>query len=155
MNATQVSFLKNDLIPLLGSIPSDKQPAWGNLTLQQMIEHLSDVQRLASGKISNKILVVPEEKIPNLQKFLMSDKPFPQGVVNPIFPKDPQPVRNATINEALNELRTEIDFYFSLIESEQEFSILHPYFGQLNKEMNLQAIYKHALHHLKQFGVLS
>jgi hypothetical protein len=155
MNATQVSFLKNDLIPLLGSIPSEKQLAWGSLTLQQMIEHLSDVQRLASGKISNKILVVPEEKIPNLQKFLMSDKPFPQGVVNPIFPKDPQPVRNATINEALNELRTEIDFYFSLIKSEQEFSILHPYFGQLNKEMNLQAVYKHALHHLKQFGVLS
>jgi hypothetical protein len=41
------------------------------------------------------------------------------------------------------------------MESEQEFSILHPYFGQLNKEMNLQAVYKHALHHLKQFGVLS
>jgi hypothetical protein len=155
MNATQISFLKNDLVPLLGSIPSEKQPDWGNLTLQQMIEHLSDVQRLASGKISNKVLTVPEEKIPNLQKFLMSDKPFPQDVVNPIFPKDPQPVRNVTTDEALKELQTEIDFYFSLIESDQEFSILHPYFGELNKEMNLQAVYKHALHHLKQFGVLS
>jgi hypothetical protein len=155
MNATQISFLKNDLVPLLGSIPSEKQPDWGNLTLQQMIEHLSDVQRLASGKISNKVLTVPEEKIPNLQKFLMSDKPFPQDVVNPIFPKDPQPVRNITTDEALKELQTEIDFYFSLIESDQEFSILHPYFGELNKEMNLQAVYKHALHHLKQFGVLS
>jgi hypothetical protein len=155
MDATQISFLKNDLVPLLGSIPSEKQPDWGNLTLQQMIEHLSDVQRLASGKISNKVLTVPEEKIPNLQKFLMSDKPFPQDVVNPIFPKDPQPVRNITTDEALKELQTEIDFYFSLIESDQEFSILHPYFGELNKEMNLQAVYKHALHHLKQFGVLS
>jgi len=155
MNATQVSFLKNDLIPLLGSIPSEKQPAWGNLTLQQMIEHLTDVQRLASGKIPNKILAVPEEKIPSLQKFLTSDKPFPQGVVNPIFPKDPQPVRNINIKEALNELHTELEFYFSLIESEQEFSILHPYFGHINKEMNLQAMYKHALHHLNQFGFLS
>jgi hypothetical protein len=152
MNATQISFLKNDLVPLLGSIPSEKLPDWGNLTLQQMIEHLSDVQRLASGKISNKVLAVPEEKIPNLQKFLMSDKPFPQGVVNPIFPKDPQPVRNVATDEALKELQTEIDFYFSLMESDQEFSILHPYFGQLDKEMNLQAVYKHALHHLKQFG---
>jgi hypothetical protein len=83
----------------------------------------------------------------------MSDKPFPQGTINPLFPKDPQPVRNASIAEALNELQTEFDFYFSLLESNQEFTILHPYFGPLNKEMNLQAVYKHAVHHLRQFGV--
>jgi hypothetical protein len=123
------------------------------MTLQQMIEHLSDVQRLASGKRTNTILAVPEEKIPALQQFLMSEKPFPKGVVNPLFPKDPQPLRNTSIETALAELQNELDSYFSLLESHQEITILHPYFGHLNKELNLQAMYKHALHHLKQFGV--
>jgi len=154
MNEAQVSFLKNEFIPLLEKIPFDKKPEWGGLTVQQMIEHLCDVQQLASGKIANKILVVPEEKIPAAQKFLMSDKPFPLDVVNPIFPKDPKPVRNTTIAEALKELRSELDFYFSILDLDQELIILHPYFGELNREMNLQAVYKHALHHLKQFGVV-
>jgi hypothetical protein len=153
MNAAQVNFLKKELIPLLEKIPFDRKPLWGYMTVQQMIEHLSDVKRLASGQRTNTILAVPQEKIPALQQFLMSDKPFPQGVVNPLFPKDPQPIRNANISEALNEFQTELDTYFSLIESDQEFTVLHPYFGALNKEMNLQAMYKHALHHLKQFGV--
>ena len=152
MNEAQTNFLRKELIPLLERIPFDKNPEWGSMTLQQMIEHLSEVQRLASGKRTNTLLVVPEEKISGSQKFLMSDKPFPQGTINPLFPKDPQPVRNASIAEALNELQTELDFYFSLLESNQEFTILHPYFGPLNKEMNLQAVYKHALHHLRQFG---
>ena len=153
MNEAQVNFLKKELIPLLEKIPFDRHPLWGNMTVQQMIEHLSDVKRLASAKRTNTILAVPAEKIPALQQFLMSDKPFPQGVINPLFPKDPQPVRNANISEALNELQAELDIYLSLIESDQEFTVLHPYFGALNREMNLQAMYKHALHHLKQFDM--
>jgi hypothetical protein len=154
MNEAQVSFLKTEFIPLLEKIPFDRKPVWGNMTVQQMIEHLSDVQQLASGKRANKILVVPQEKIPGSQKFLMSDKPFPQGVVNPLFPKDTKPIRNANIADALKELSSELSFYFSVLQSDTELIILQPYFGVLNKEMNLQAVYKHALHHLKQFGVV-
>lgn len=63
MNEAQVSFLKNDLVPLLENIPFDQKPEWGSMTVQQMIEHLSDVFRLASGKFINKKLVIPEEKL--------------------------------------------------------------------------------------------
>lgn len=151
MNEAQVHFLKKEFIPLLEKIPFDKKPGWGNMTLQQMIEHFSDVFRLSSGKIINKKLVVPDEKIAGSQAFLMSDKPFPQGIRNPLMPLDPTPARNATIADALKELQDEMYYYFSVLET-RDFFILHPYFGKLGAEMNLQSVYKHALHHLKQFG---
>ena len=153
MNETQISFLKNELVPLLSKIPSDQKPQWGNMTVQQMVEHLSVVQRLSSGKTPNDRIVIPEEKIARSQQFLMSEQPLSPGVQNPLFPKDPPPVTNATLYDALKELQAEIDYYITALNSDEDFVITHPYFGRLNKEMNLQAAYKHALHHLRQFGV--
>ena len=153
MNEAQISFLKKDLVPLLQKIPFDKKPEWGAMTVHHMIEHLSEVLRYSSGKLSNQKIVIPEEKIPAAQAFLMSDKPFPTGVVNPLFPKDPSPVKIGSIDAALKELQGEIDYYLTVLNSNNEFTITHPYFGKLTTEMNLQAYYKHAVHHLRQFGV--
>ncbi len=69
MNEAQVHFLKKEFIPLLEKIAFDKKPEWGSMTMQQMIEHFSDVFRLSSGKFVNKKLVVVEEKIPASQSF--------------------------------------------------------------------------------------
>ena len=153
MNEVKVSFLKKEFIPLLEKIPFDKNPEWGSMTVQQMIEHFTDVFRLASGKFPNKKLVIPEEKLAGSQAFLMSDKPFPQGVANPFIPKSPVPLRSADIKNALAELQSEMDYFFSVLETTKDFKVIHPYFGELDAEMNLQSVYKHALHHLKQFGV--
>jgi hypothetical protein len=153
MNEAQISFLKDHFVPLLENIPFDKKPEWGSMTVQQMIEHLSDVFRLASGKFINKKLVIPEEKLASSQAFLMSDRPFPRGVSNPLLPKAPVPVKNATMKDAAKELQSEIDYFLSVLTSNKDHRILHPYFGELNTEMNFQSVYKHALHHLKQFGV--
>ena len=153
MNEAKVSFLKKEFIPLLAEIPFDKNPEWGSMTVQQMIEHFADVFRLASGKFPNKKLVIPEEKLAGSQAFLMSDKPFPQGVSNPFIPKAPIPLKNPDIKNALEELQSEMDYFFSVLETTKDFKVVHPYFGELDAEMNLQSVYKHALHHLKQFGV--
>ena len=53
----------------------------------------------------------------------------------------------------LEELQSEMDYFFSVVETTKDFKVIHPYFGELDTEMNLQSVYKHALHHLKQFGV--
>jgi len=153
MNEAKVSFLKKEFIPLLEKISFDKNPEWGSMTTQQMIEHFADVFRLASGKFPNKKLVIPEEKLARSQAFLMSDEPFPQGVSNPFITKAPMPLKNPDIKTALAELKLEIDYFFSVLQTTTDFKVIHPYFGELDPEMNLQSVYKHALHHLKQFGV--
>jgi hypothetical protein len=153
MNEAHVSFLKKDFISLLEKIPFDKKPEWGSMTVQQMIEHFADVFRMSSGKFLNKKLVIPEEKVAGSQAFLMSDKPFPRGVSNPLVPTGPVPLKNPTLKEALKELESEKDYFFSVLETNKDHKIFHPYFGELDNEMNFQSVYKHALHHLKQFGV--
>lgn len=148
----RIVFLKEKLIPLLRQLPSDQPPVWGKMTVQQMIEHLADTFRLASGRFVNTKLVTPPDQLEGFRQFLMSGQPFPKGIENPLLPKSPVPPRNATIEDALKELETERDYFFSVFEKNNQQITLHPYFGQLDFNMNVQAQYKHMLHHLKQFG---
>ena len=149
----RIVFLKEKLVPLLRGLPSHTKPVWGKMTAQQMTEHLADTFRLASGRLVNTKLVTPPEKLEAFQQFLMSDEPFPKGIENPLLPKDPAPVRNTNIEEAIDDLQTEIDYFFAVFEQNNQQTTLHPYFGQLDFDMNVQAQYKHMLHHLKQFGI--
>ena len=149
----KIEFLKEEFIPLLKQIPSDTAPQWGKMTLQQMVEHFADAFKIASGRLVNTKLLTPEEKLTGMREYLMSDKPYPQNIENPLLPKDPAPVRNASLEKAFEELEKEMHHFFAIFEENHQLTTLHPYFGQLNFHMNVQALYKHALHHLKQFGV--
>ena len=83
----------------------------------------------------------------------MSDIPFRQNTVNPLLPVVPAPVRNKNESEAITELEKEISHFFSVFEANPQLTTTNPLFGQLTFEMNVQLLYKHAVHHLKQFGV--
>ena len=150
----KVNFLKQNFIPLLRQIPADRKPLWGTMTAPQMIEHLVHAIRLSSGRFSHSTLLTPAEKIPQMQAFLMSDKPFPQSTPNPFLQEGlPTTSKFSDLNDAINEVQSELDYYFGVIESNDEFQMLHPYFGELNTEMNVQQLYKHMMHHLTQFGI--
>ena len=153
MNKEKIGFLKNKLIPLLSEIPSDTQPLWGKMTLQQMIEHLILVFRIASGRVPFQNIVTPAENLPRMQEFLMSDMPFRENTMNPLLPKDPAPVVMPGIEPALHELEKEIEHFFSVFDANEDLSTRNPIFGDLNFDMNVQLLYKHSLHHLRQFGV--
>jgi hypothetical protein len=124
------------------------------MSLQQMVEHYRDYVKIASGKIPNTKLLTPEDQLQKAQAFLMSDKPFKENTPNPLLPEVPPPVRNISMEDALKELETEIDFFFSVFNENNQQRTLNPFFGDLNFEQNVQLLHKHALHHLKQFGVM-
>ncbi len=153
MSAEKEAFLKNRLVPLLRQIPTETRPAWGKMTFQQMIEHYTDSVRIASGKITVPEVVTPEDQLPKYQQFLMSDKPFRENTLNPLMPATPAPVRNKSVEDALVELQSEIDRFFSAFEANEHLITLNPFFGELNYQMNVQLLHKHAIHHLRQFGV--
>lgn len=153
MNAGKAEFLKNRFIPLLKQVPSDTLPQWGKMTLQQMIEHFSDNVRISSGKTVYTDFVFPPEQLQRAREFMLSDKPFKENTVNPLMPETPAPVKNVSTEEAINELQQEIDFFFSVFEKNNLQVTRSPFFGDLNYEQNIHLLYKHALHHLRQFGV--
>ncbi|MEI6950447.1 hypothetical protein V9K67_24910 [Paraflavisolibacter sp. H34] len=153
MDTSKESFLRHQFLPLLERVPSDTPPAWGKMTLQQMIEHFSDSVRIASGRSQHQKVLTPEEKLPKMQEFLMSNKPFRENTMNPLVPEVPAPVRNASEEDALAELQEELHHFFDVFEANEHLLTINPLFGPLNFQMNIQLLYKHARHHLRQFGV--
>jgi hypothetical protein len=152
-NAEKAEFLKRRFIPLLKQIPSDTTPQWGKMTLQQMIEHFSDSVRIASGKTVHTDFVFAPEQLQRVREFMLSEKPFKENTVNPLLPEAPAPVINTSTEEAINELQKEVSYFFSVFEKNNLQVTRSPFFGDLNYEQNVHLLHKHALHHLRQFGV--
>ncbi|HEX8315833.1 MAG TPA: hypothetical protein VF609_12615 [Flavisolibacter sp.] len=152
MNAEKAEFLRSRFIPLLQQLPTETKAAWGKMTLQQMIEHFADAVRIASGKSPHTDILTPPEYLDKLRAFLESDKPFRENTQNALMPEIPAPVRNRSKDDAVKELKQEIEFFFSVFEKNNLQVTRNPFFGDLNFEQNVQLLYKHALHHLKQFG---
>ena|SRR5438309_8678545 len=153
MDTAKAHFLKKDFIPLLKSIPEDAAPRWGKMAPQQMVEHFTESVRIAAGTFPDVPHLTPAENLPKMQAFLMSDKPFRENTQNPMVPETPAPVRHASMAEALNELQNTLDDFFQAFYGNEKFTTHNPFFGELNFEMNVQLLYKHAVHHLRQFGV--
>jgi hypothetical protein len=153
MSAEKIDFIKHRFTALLRQIPSDTPPLWGKMTLQQMIEHFTDYMRIASGKTVFNDIVTPAEKLERSRQFLMSETPFKENTPNPLMPEVPAPVRNPSADHAIKELQKEIDYFFDVFEKNNLMVTRNPFFGDLNFEQNVQLLHKHALHHLKQFGI--
>lgn len=149
----KAGFLKQQFVPLLRQLPSDTPARWGRMTLQQMVEHFSDSVRIASGKVQLTRILTPEEQLPKMQAFLMSDKPFREHTPNALLPETPAPVRHPALSDAVDDLQEELRFFFSVFEDNHLQQTRNSFFGDLTFEQNIHLLYKHALHHLRQFGV--
>jgi len=147
----KAAFLKEELTKKLSHIDPATKALWGKMNVPQMTEHMSEMFRLASGKILLGI-ETPEENIPKMQAFVQSDKPFRENTANKLLPDTPWPAKHTTIKESIEELQEEINHFFSVFEIEPEKIIPNPFFGNLNYELQVQLLYKHAQHHLRQFG---
>lgn len=148
------NFLRTKLIGLLQQIPPDRPALWGRMNLQQVIEHLAkDAVPVASGRLLiEKILTAPE-KLPAMRAFLHSEKPFRQNTPNPLMELVPPPPVYKTIQGAIGALHQELIYFFETFEKNPLLKTRNPFFGDLNFDDNVQLLYKHSLHHLRQFGV--
>lgn len=153
MGVAKADFLKTSFVALLKTIPTDTPPLWGKMTLQQMVEHFTDAVRIAAGLVPDVSIVSPAEQLPKLQAFIRSDKPFKENTRNPLLPETPAPVRARSIEAALDGLQAELDSFFDIFLLNEHLTTRNPIFGDLDFDMNVQLLYKHALHHLRQFGV--
>jgi len=145
-------FLRNEYTTILSKLDADAERKWGKMNVQQMIEHMSDYLRIANGRASYGI-ITPEDKLPRMQGFLASEKPFPENTGNVLMPDTPAPVRHKTKEDAIAELQEEVKHFFKVHEEEKSRITPNPFFGNLNFEQQVQLLHKHATHHLRQFGV--
>jgi len=151
MNQIKADFLQHKFADLCADLNPQTAPAWGKMNVQQMVEHMADYVRIASGKTPMEI-VTEAERLPRMQAFLASEKPFPENTPNVLMPDTPPPFRNATMALAIEELRSEINYLFHQISLQPEKQLPNPFFGLLNWDMQVQLLHKHGTHHLRQFG---
>lgn len=149
---SKAAFLRTEFPSLLSSLTADSERKWGKMDAQQMVEHMSYAMRQANGKDIYEC-ITPEEHLPKMQTFLMSDKSFKENTPNALIGEDTVPHECANISDAIAELREEIDHFFEVFNSDPNKKLMNPFFGELNYEMWVKLLYKHAWHHLNQFGI--
>ncbi len=145
-------FLKEKFIPALKKIAPETKGNWGVMSPQQMVEHFGDSLANAYGKLVLPYVTPPERK-EALHNFLMSDIPFKENTKNPIISETPHAPRFSGLDEAIEKLQKRIDIFFETFEKNPTLTTTNPVFGPLNFEQNVHLLYKHAKHHLKQFGI--
>ena len=154
MSIGKENFLRTKLIHYLQQLDPSTPPKWGKMSVQQMIEHYSgDGVRNASGRLKIDTIMTPPEKLPAMRDFMMSEKPFKPYTVNPLLKEEPAPLHFKTVQGAIGALQQELIYFFEIFEKNPELITRNPFFGDLNFVQNVHLLYKHAIHHLKQFGI--
>ena len=149
--AEQKAYLLNQLIAEFNAIPQPAKANWGKMNFNQMLEHLIESCKNASGDISFDSIHSPEERVPLMQGFLMTDKLFKPETKNAMMGEEPAPVMNEDTHALLNELQSQLNRFAARFENNQELLVRNPIFGDLNEELWTRLLYKHCIHHLHQF----
>lgn len=150
----KVNFLQQGLVPALNNLSRSTPARWGKMDAQQMVEHVRDAFKNASGKIIIPLITTDPERLQKMREFLMSDKPFRENTNAPFMPETPRQHKYASMEEAIAKLEPEIEDFFRAYESDPSKQVLNAVFGELNFEQQVNLLYKHVTHHLRQFGVI-
>ncbi len=154
MSIEKENFLRTKLVTYLQQIAPATAARWGKMSVQQMIEHYAgDAIRIASGRLKIDTILTPPGNLERMREFMMSDKPFKENTKNPLLGEEPAALRYKTVQGAIGALQQELIYFFEAFEKEPGLLTRNPFFGDLNFDQNVQLLYKHALHHLRQFGV--
>lgn len=154
MSIEKEDFLRTKLVACLQRLDPSTPPRWGKMNVQQMIEHFGgDVVRNASGRLKIDKIVTPPENLERMREFMMGDKPFKENTKNSLLGEEPLPLRYKTVQAAIGALQQELIWFFEAFGKDPNLITRNPFFGDLNFEQNVQLLYKHAIHHLRQFGV--
>lgn len=154
MQTEKEDFLKNEFIPLLSKLDPQTKGNWGVMDAQQMVEHFADALKNASGKLQLPSLSSGEQ-LEKMRLFLMSDKPFRENTDNPLIPKEGMLHRQQDLAASINKVHQELNYFFEAFENNPLLKTSNAFFGELDYDQNIQLLHKHAMHHLKQFGLVS
>jgi hypothetical protein len=150
-----MSFVNCDLesfLAILSKLEESSSPSWGMMSAQRMVEHLTDGVNMSMGN-GDFMLEIPEDRTSKMVQFLDSDKPMAQNI-QVSFAKPDAPLRNADLDDAIDEFTLAWVDFEELYENQLEFTALHPYYGILDFEQWKRLHSKHFTHHFNQFGLI-
>jgi hypothetical protein len=131
----------------LDSVTAVSEPRWGRLDAQGMLTHLRLAALMALGELPVACKSKRAFQVFPIKHLILHVAPFPKGA--PTAPELLAP-GDASVDTARSELA-------SLLERigagpREGYGPVHPLFGRLSFSEWGVASYKHADHHLRQFG---
>lgn len=137
----------NEITQRINSVNEASTAQWGEMDAYQMLKHCTMCEEMFLGKINIKRVLIGRligKMI--LKKVLKDESPF--GRNSPTAPILLMRNESGAINLQKNEWIDRISQY----ESFNNYKFVHPFFGAMTKEQIGVFAYKHADHHLRQFG---
>ena len=150
---TRMDFLTRFLPEATESLREDAIPSWGEMTAQHMVEHLAWVFDVSTGRDEG-TCHIPEAMRDMLKPWLHDDRPSPRGFKNPMLPETPGPLKYAGMPEARIALRVSLDEFLGHRKANSPYMGIHPVLGPLRIDEWERFHFKHAYHHLLQFGLV-
>ncbi len=156
MTTEAKEFLFDKTPAFLAKLSPETAPTWGNMTAQEMIEHLEQTVNSSYSLPYQGGKEMKPQQIFARQNFLYGNNPYPQGLPSPFHKNGKPALRFADLDSAKkalqNALQKFVDF-FALPENEKN-TYFHPMFGEVNYQDIAHSFYKHNLHHFRQFGLV-
>lgn len=142
---------RNQLLEFLEQLDSQKEPNFGSMTPQHMIEHLCLATSLSNGQVHGELTVAPERADRSKQFMIYTDRTFPRGI-KVTNPDGSLPDFNfETIEAAKGALREHIANFDAFFEENPDESPVHPVLGPLTHAEWIIFHSKHFTHHFEQF----
>jgi hypothetical protein len=138
---------RRELLARVDRLRPDMHPTWGTMNAIQMMTHLTDWMRLATGELKARSKRKPM-RYPGIKHLIVYVMPWPKGV-----PTAPELI--ARVADGWEAERADFSkrlASFEELRSQSQWPE-HPAFGRLSTKAWGVLGYRHTDHHLRQFGV--
>jgi oxepin-CoA hydrolase/3-oxo-5,6-dehydrosuberyl-CoA semialdehyde dehydrogenase len=147
------TFLRTFFFGTLDALTAESAPRWGRMTAQEMVEHLEWTFAVSTGRA----LVdcpTPPDQIERMKRFLYHSRPTPHEYMNPALRGGLPPLRHSDLRQARAALQAAVDLFIDHQRTHPDVRHTHPIFGPIAAEEWSRTHFKHACHHLLQFGLI-
>ena len=148
-------FLQVEMPALLATLPADRQPKWGKMTAQHMVEHISGTMLISNGKFPWPGPAGTEWGLANRHRMLepgFSD--YPKNLRVPGVPEVPATLRFPDIETAKGRFLGEVARFFTYFSENPQARPVNPLFGEMDFGEWKTVHTFHFQHHFRQFGLL-
>jgi Protein of unknown function (DUF1569) len=138
--------IREELIRRIDSLTENSAAQWGKMNVAQMLKHCAQWDEMSFGKRTYKQSIMGKLFGKIALKNMLKDQPVKKNL--PTVP-------GFKITEEA-DFAAEKRKWIASIQAYEHFSndgFIHPFFGVMTRENTGYLVYKHADHHLRQFGV--
>jgi hypothetical protein len=147
MNSIFDTATRSDLVNRVNALTNEHKAKWGKMNAYQMVKHCKLCDDMFYGDLKIKRVFIGRLIGPMfLKKLLKDDRPF--GKNSPTSPLIKTVGESGDIEQQKKEWISRLNGYANFNNT----SFVHPFFGPMTKEQIGLLAYKHADHHLRQFG---